>query len=1663
MIRKHKKEVKVLVLFYVILIIGLWKWIGEICSFTSVQGAGSKKELRIVDIQIKDKVYDKSEGAAIEDYRLEGVKEGDLEQEIRDEICLEASYEDEQAGTEKQVQVRADFREGSVFEKEYELTVEHHVKGTIQPKPVRLKLSQDLRVPYTQYREELLKSRIVLSYRKQDVIEGDQKIVDSMTLPEVAIMDEIPRVADGQPCMTTEKGLRVIGIDDEDYVYRKQGEQGVWEQKEVEGNYQFLFWESEKRNLIIEPQKLKISGINLMNTSFNAFQDQTDPQIFWLGSSGTLKLSPKDQVHYELVAYGKDWKGDLTNCGIRENKEDQWYSICLKAREPVGCAEQEAQAYRYSQSIDIQVRQDVVPPKVKISMGMEPYVTREIKDGIAFEIYSRKILEPSIQIRDWKDQKNTKRGSGLSKVSYTVWEMEEEICTEEQLKEELDRSLWKSLSCKEKEIKIPVQELELEAPCGYVILVKAEDYVGNSRIYSSNGVVVDIQRPSIEVRLAGDVGRSGIYRGNVQALVKVSDNDFGQEHKGSSGISEINWKILQNGKVRESRTEKIEIASKKDRIKVGKEWENITRTILIRKEYNSNDIQLHIKARDQAGNEHLCIIPIKIDITEPSVSISYQSREYPRNGFYFKADRTALVTVTERNFDPNGIIFYLKKDDEPMKIGTLSQLSGQIGIRARWKDSQKDITKEENYTDARIHQASLVFQEEGHYLFGIVSCKDLANWEIKKIQYEDEKDPSKKEFVIDKTPPVLKLVFEAGGTIIYPGRSEKKRSYQNKAVKVNILILEQNFVLQGNNTRVNMQVQIEKNGKSIKGRRKILSHPNSWKKDSNLKTSSLQFISDANYSLSIEYSDLAGNLAIYKKVYFTVDQTKPKGSILLGGQSIRQPFKSQSKMFLFYQTAQQIELTGKDDTSGVKQISYYVTNRVWNISELKKVKNWKKKASFLLKPQRQAIIYVKIQDMAGNIRYLRSKKVILDRRKPETDISILTEKADHDIFSKDVSVRISAYDPVVNDSCSGLKSVSYQVFNGKKITQSGIYNITGMEDIKGIQGFERIIRVDAKRNNSNDVTVRIRAVDQAGNDSVQEQKLKIDVSIPKISISYGNTNSSNHRFYNHSRIAKVVIRERNFDPGQVQFLINNKEENKVIISPWKSSRKGKGTDGHKHTCLVTFLEDGEYTFTVRSGDLAGNKSKDRKKDYFVIDKTVPEITVAYDRQKTKHKVYDGTGRTAVITIKEQNFREEDVKVFIKAALHGKNLSVPVISKFQTEGDLHRATLAFRKDGDYTFAISYRDQAGNQAFSYGPERFTVDTRPPGVKISGIKRSNQGTVAPVITCEDENLDVKAIEVTIEGYRHSKRTLQGIRSKTKKGMRIQLEDFAYRRQSDDLYTLKISVSDLAGNQREEVVVFSVNRFGSDYRLNPSTRELVKAFYCREPTTVGICEINPDPLSYQEIICSKDGKFFPLKEGEDYQILKRRKRGWYQYEYVIDRKNFIEDGIYVVTVYSKDKARNSCSNQAKGKKISFVVDQTEPSLVITGAEDGGRYQKKSVEIAVDAKDLICLEHVRLEVFTDGKKEPERYYFGKEQLRENYGVVRQEILSKDQWQTVRIYASDRAGNVREKKLRILVTENIWVLFYTNILLGAKIMAGICGLVLMTTIILKRVRSKGSR
>jgi hypothetical protein len=551
----------------------------------------------------------------------------------------------------------------------------------------------------------------------------------------------------------------------------------------------------------------------------------------------------------------------------------------------------------------------------------------------------------------------------------------------------------------------------------------------------------------------------------------------------------------------------------------------------------------------------------------------------------------------------------------------------------------------------------------------------------------------------------------------------------------------------------------------------------------------------------------------------------------------------------------------------------------------------------------------------------------------------------------------------VTDTFSGIRTVEWSVASDYDTEQNQKGTLTIKEDgslsgdTKGWTAQEKdqnlVTKVKRKltvTNNSNDIKVWVRLTDRAGNTSQKLITFSIDKTAPSIQVTYDNhsydgTFTSEKQYYKAGRTATIAITERNFSKNDVICTIKNADGTVPKPGSWTKKADEKDPDQTTYTTTISYQEDGDYTFDISCQDMAGNRAAEPSTDKFVIDKTAPVIKVSYDNQEVQNGNYYQKSRTATITVTEQNFETSRLSIKGEATKEGKTISFPKISKWTDKGKEHTATISYVEDGDYTFTMSYTDKAGNQANAYPADQFTIDQTKPILTISGVEdnSANNGKVIPVITWSDQNLSGDASITLTASNQKGEIKYQGTYTDIKNGKTFTFSDFSHKKEKDDLYTLKASVKDKAGNRNEKTLHFSVNRFGSVYTLSDETEELDGTYLNRERDVV-ITETNVDQLELEklQIKIVKDGTAKNLVRNEDFMIEKSEEEGsWSQYIYTIYASNFSEEGQYEVVASSKDRAGNvnETNQESKGVSLSFGIDKTPPVIVPMNIEDGASY----------------------------------------------------------------------------------------------------------------------------
>lgn len=256
------------------------------------------------------------------------------------------------------------------------------------------------------------------------------------------------------------------------------------------------------------------------------------------------------------------------------------------------------------------------------------------------------------------------------------------------------------------------------------------------------------------------------------------------------------------------------------------------------REYNMNDISVELNGYDNAGNGISAQKEVfSIDVTRPVIDVKYDNNDDdPDFENFFKADRTAIITVTERNFDPNGFVAERTVDG---KKETLS---------LNWTTAN---VVNNVYTDEVTHTATVTYNADADYEFSIVKCEDLAKNNALPFATQT--------FTIDKTKPTVQ--------VSYNNNTYKNENYYNAGRVATITINEHNF----ETSRINVIGTATDNGSTI-------SFPatSGWSTNGDVHTATINYGYDGDFTFDIEYTDKAGNkMDDYQQEQFVVDMTAP--------------------------------------------------------------------------------------------------------------------------------------------------------------------------------------------------------------------------------------------------------------------------------------------------------------------------------------------------------------------------------------------------------------------------------------------------------------------------------------------------------------------------------------------------------------------------------------------------------------------------------------------------------------------------------------------------------------------------------------------------------------------------------------------------------------------
>lgn len=366
----------------------------------------------------------------------------------------------------------------------------------------------------------------------------------------------------------------------------------------------------------------------------------------------------------------------------------------------------------------------------------------------------------------------------------------------------------------------------------FVICSRVTDYAGNCEYFSSDGIIADSTSPGPKIAVTAlNRPQNGIFKEDVVLQIQAEDPKVGDTY---SGLECVWYTVTAEGNVTAEQSTEL-FRHTGERIQGNKSYKQ---TVTVPAEvYNSSRVKVQAFARDFAGNTGKSeITELKIDVTDPLITVSWDDQKGV-NGTYYKEIRTAMVTITERSFDPAQVVF---------------EISGTDGAEAEL--GQWTISPDKGISDQAAHTCTVVFSEDGDYTFG-VKCTDLAG---NSSSYKSEE-----KFTIDRTAPVV--------TVSYDKEQNFVGGYCREPVTAVITIDEHNFQEKDVKTAVTAKLQGEDVTSPFISR---------FEDRGDIHTAEVKYMTDGDYTFDIQYTDLAGNPAsVYKRDRFTVDLTPPSVEI----------------------------------------------------------------------------------------------------------------------------------------------------------------------------------------------------------------------------------------------------------------------------------------------------------------------------------------------------------------------------------------------------------------------------------------------------------------------------------------------------------------------------------------------------------------------------------------------------------------------------------------------------------------------------------------------------------------------------------------------------------------------------------------------------------------
>ena len=398
----------------------------------------------------------------------------------------------------------------------------------------------------------------------------------------------------------------------------------------------------------------------------------------------------------------------------------------------------------------------------------------------------------------------------------------------------------------------------------------------------------------------------------------------------------------------------------------------------------------------------------------------------------------------------------------------------------------------------------------------------------------------------------------------------------------------------------------------------------------------MKFDIEASYALSIDYTELSGNVAASYTDAFVVDKTKPQQDKITITYTESLVDEVLGSLFSFYQSNVEVKVSAEDVTSGVDyfEITYLqkdgknTTNKpTYKTEKIPAVQDATDKSLFTathtIPKDARGTVTVDVTDKAGNMQTKADgKTLVLDDTDPVLNVEYLFNSKQNreynNIFYTQDTTTVRFTIDEANFDLSLLTATGASKNKAPVATVNSTERAVTWTQVEGTNKWVGEVVLTG----NGDYVVKLTYADRAGNAMVDFSKeIHIDNVKPVFNVAYDQNAPRNGNKFNVERTATVKVTEHNFKADEVKLTVTAKDikGNAVDISAKKYSDYAKdpanwtnaGDVWTLNTAGMKFDIDAIYNVKFEYTDLAENVAAVYTSD-FVIDKTdASNIQIAY--------------------------------------------------------------------------------------------------------------------------------------------------------------------------------------------------------------------------------------------------------------------------------------------------------------------------------------------------------------------------------------------------------------------------------------------------------------------